>query len=104
MSTLLEELYFSNGGYSVVPSPGGKDKPDDMATAWLNGDLDRYEELRAAHRGSRCAKDEGESMGRPRIFCRNKIRSLRAAGNSMIEIAAAVGCGVGTVHRVLNNE
>lgn len=57
---------------------------------------------RAAERGTR----SGRPIGRPKVPARvaERARALREEGRSLREVAAMVGLGVGTVHRLLRAE
>ena len=55
--------------------------------------------------GVRNAKRKGKQLGRKRvIFDRSKAMEMRQRGASVREIAASLGVGVGTVHRVLSRD
>jgi DNA invertase Pin-like site-specific DNA recombinase len=50
--------------------------------------------------GIKSAKHKGKKLGRKRVvFDRSKAIEMHQAGTSMREIAAALGVGVGTIHR-----
>jgi DNA invertase Pin-like site-specific DNA recombinase len=53
--------------------------------------------------GLKRAKAEGKKLGRPRVSVEieRRIRAARAKEHGIIKIAREVGCGVGTVQRVL---
>jgi DNA invertase Pin-like site-specific DNA recombinase len=52
--------------------------------------------------GMKAARKAGKSMGRPRrIFNRDEVHELRAAGMSIAKISRKLGIGVGTVVRTL---
>jgi DNA invertase Pin-like site-specific DNA recombinase len=52
--------------------------------------------------GVRNAKRKGVRLGRKRVvFDRSKAIAMHEAGSSIREIAAVLGVGVGTIHRVV---
>lgn len=55
--------------------------------------------------GVRNAKRNGKQLGRRRVvFDRSRAQELRAGGASVREIAATLGVGAGTIHRLLVGE
>jgi DNA invertase Pin-like site-specific DNA recombinase len=49
------------------------------------------------------ARAQGKTLGRPQVSLKvaDEVRALKAQGMGMIKIAKAVGCGVGTVQRII---
>lgn len=108
MRSNVNHLVFGgSGGFQVIGRSGlsGQDKPNDMAQAWLDGDLERYERLRAAH-AVECAERRTESMrqieGRPRTYDRVQVRRMVAVGMTLKEVSKEFGCSISTVWRILN--
>jgi DNA invertase Pin-like site-specific DNA recombinase len=56
--------------------------------------------------GLKRARAAGKRLGRPMVgpIIEAKVRALRRKGKGMIAIAKAVGCGVGTVQRIVAQE
>lgn len=53
--------------------------------------------------GLRRARAAGKTLGRPKVsaIIESRVRALRRAGKGMNAIAKTVGCGVGTVQRIV---
>ncbi len=58
------------------------------------------------HAGLKRARAAGKRLGRPTVgpTVEAKVRALRRLGRGMISIAREVGCGVGTVQRIVGQE
>lgn len=56
------------------------------------------------HAGLNRARAAGKTLGRPKVgqAIEAKVRALRSQGKGMIAISRAVGCGVGTVQRIVS--
>jgi DNA invertase Pin-like site-specific DNA recombinase len=56
------------------------------------------------HAGLKRARAAGKRLGRPMVgpTIEGRVRALRRQGKGMIAIARAVGCGVGTVQRIVS--
>lgn len=87
--------------------PRGEDRPDDMATAWLEGDTAKYEAL-LLKRKARVAPKPGRArpkpVGRPRRIDRARVLELRASGRSCVDIARTIGCSWSQVARICRNK
>jgi DNA invertase Pin-like site-specific DNA recombinase len=104
--TFLEEihgkridLYLHQQGIDTT-TPGGK------ALFQMCGVFAEFERAMIQERvraGLKRAKAEGKTLGRPRVSAEveRRIRAARAKKLGILKIARQVGCGVGTVQRVL---
>ena len=56
------------------------------------------------HAGLNRARAAGKTLGRPKVgqAIESKVRALRSQGKGMIAISRLVGCGVGTVQRIVS--
>lgn len=87
--------------------PNGVDRLNDMADAWLDGDLELYEKLRMEHERRLATREPIVQVrartrsrpGRPRLADYVLIRQLRAQGMSDRAIAALIGCSKGAIWR-----
>ncbi len=96
-----------HGGMSIVLfPPSGEDNPDDMAAAWLAGDMERYTVLLAEHERTRPRyrppqiKPKRLRGGQRRLDW-GRIHSMRAGGATITEIASELGCSISQAWRVL---
>lgn len=103
--------------------PNGEDDLNDMAQAWLDGDMPRYERLLAEHLAARPREIQSTPRSRDRsiepyyrarasrrtrlwskarrIVDRAAVRNLRAQKLSITKIAEILGCSTSSVFRVL---
>lgn len=93
------DLYLHQQGIDTT-TPGGK------ALFQMCGVFAEFERAMIQERvraGLKRAKAEGKRLGRPPVGAgvERRVRTLRRTGKGMIAIAREVGCGVGTVQRIL---
>lgn len=103
-------LYFGEvrSGVYITNTLHGEDRPKDMAQAWLDGDLMKYEKLLAEHirRAPRFVSKpvpQARPRGRPRRIDRERVKELHNQGLSMAAIAEVIGCGKTQVFRCLSH-
>lgn len=101
-------LFGTQHGLSIsYRPPAGDDEPNDMAAAWLRGDMQRYEQLRGEHERRtpkftpRPTTKPARPKGGQRRLDWERIHSMRAEGAKLETIANALGCGITQVWRVL---
>ena len=94
------DLYLHQQGIDTT-TPGGK------ALFQMCGVFAEFERAMIQERvlaGLKRARAAGKRLGRPTVAptVEAKVRALRRQGKGMIAIAKAVGCGVGTVQRIVS--
>lgn len=103
------DLHFGESSFYITKALGGADRPKDMAQAWLEGDLLRYEALLVEHKRQRpgytppTPKMPASVRGRPRAIDWAQVSALRSQGLSMGAIAKELGCGKTQVFRCLSH-
>lgn len=93
------DLYLHQQGIDTT-TPGGK------ALFQMCGVFAEFERAMIRERvraGLTRAKKDGKRLGRPPVSAavEDRVRALRRRGKGIISIAKAVGCGVGTVQRIV---
>lgn len=93
------DLYLHQQGIDTT-TPGGK------ALFQMCGVFAEFERAMIRERvraGLTRARKDGKRLGRPPVpaAIEDRVRALRRKGNGIIAIARVVGCGVGTVQRIV---
>jgi len=93
------DLYLHQQGIDTT-TPGGKAL---FQMCGVFAEFERSMILERIHAGLNRAKAEGKRLGRPKVSAaiEGRVRALRRKGKGMIAIAREVGCGVGTVQRIV---
>ena len=83
------------GGFSIRRYPGGEDRLDDMAQAWIDGNHEVVMKYVAAHEAEvRSRPVIVRRVGRPRHIDRCRVLELRCQGLKLSDIAKTVACSV----------
>jgi hypothetical protein len=85
--------------------PGGEDRIDDMAQAWIDGDRETV--LRYAEEHMRAVRlrvvKRGKTRGRPRSVDRACVIQRLGEGHTWKETAELCGCSVSSAWRAMND-
>lgn len=96
------DLYLYQQGVDTT-TPGGKAL---FQMCGVFAEFERSMIQERVHAGLKRARAAGKRLGRPTVSAtvEAQVRALRREGKGMITISRAVGCGVGTVQRIVAQE